>query len=207
MADAKIWTVSSVRSALVDRDPLSREHGDFDYNPHLTDHIRNNARTDAAVLIGLTDSDDPHVYLTQRTKSLRTHSGQIAFPGGKIDPEDADSVSAAMRECEEEIGIRRDELDLIGELPVYISGSGFRISPVVARVSHAARVKANPDEVDNVFTVPLDFLMREENYKLVSRFWNGNERFFYEVPYHDRYIWGVTAGISRMMAIWLGEKD
>jgi 8-oxo-dGTP pyrophosphatase MutT (NUDIX family) len=176
--------------------------GDFTFNRDLEDMIRHNATIDAAVLIGLHKRpalDSPMVVMTQRTASLRTHSGQIAFPGGRIDEDDRDAVDAALRECEEETGIARRHTSVIGTLPVYLSGSGFRIRPVVAYLQDGFEIAANPDEVEMVFDVPLSFLMDPANHKTGSRMWNGRQRYFYEMPYGERHIWGVTAGIIRLM--------
>lgn len=177
------------------------ESGDFTFNRDLEGIIRSNATKDAAVLIGLHDKGigDPNVLLTQRTESLRTHSGQIAFPGGRIDDTDADAVAAALRECEEETGIGSAYVDVVGVLPTYLSGSGFRIKPVIAELKSGYTVTPNPGEVETVFEVPLSFLMDPANHQHHSREWSGKKRYFYAMPYGDRYIWGVTAGIIRMM--------
>ncbi|MEM1378335.1 MAG: CoA pyrophosphatase [Pseudomonadota bacterium] len=174
--------------------------GDHAINPDVADALKSNAKKDAAVLIGVQErGGEPHVLLTQRTAALRTHSGQIAFPGGRIDPEDASPEDAARRECEEETGIDRESVSVIGRLPTYYSGSGFRIVPVLATVPKEVRLVPNPDEVDEIFFVPLAFLADPANHRIESREWNGKERFYYVMPYGDRYIWGVTAGIIRLM--------
>jgi 8-oxo-dGTP pyrophosphatase MutT (NUDIX family) len=139
------------------------------------------------------------VILTQRTAKLRTHSGQIAFPGGRIDPTDASPEAAALRESEEEIGLDPASVEIVGRMPDYVSGSGFRIAPVLGIVPEKHALKLNPDEVDDAFEVPLGFLMNAANHRRESRIWQEKERFFYTMPFADRYIWGVTAGIIRTL--------
>ncbi|MEL6920517.1 MAG: CoA pyrophosphatase [Pseudomonadota bacterium] len=174
--------------------------GDHAINPDVADVLKSNATKDAAVLIGVQErGGEPHVLLTKRTKALRTHSGQIAFPGGRIDPQDASPEDAARRECEEETGIDRRSVSVIGRLPTYYSGSGYKIAPVLATVPKEVRLVPNPDEVDEIFFVPLGFLADPANHRIESREWNGKERFYYVMPYGDRHIWGVTAGIIRLM--------
>lgn len=174
--------------------------GDHRLNPDEKDRFLNASYRDAAVLIPVVDRpDEPTVLLTQRTATLRTHSGQIAFPGGRVDPEDHNAAAAAIRECEEETGIDPGHINVVGQLPDYMSGSGFRIVPVLSVVAPGFRLAPNPHEVDAVFEVPLSFLMSEANHNRGSRVMNGHVRYFYEMPYGDWYIWGVTAGIIRMM--------
>lgn len=176
------------------------ETGDYLFNADLEDAIRGNAKKQAAVLIGVRDVDgEAHLMLTQRTATLRTHSGQIAFPGGRIDADDAGPNGAALRECEEETGIAPNFVEPVGRLPDYLSGSGFRIHPIIAHIHDGYTLRPNPDEVDHVFDVPLGFLMDERNHTLGSRDWNGKRRYFYEMPFGEHYIWGVTAGIIRVM--------
>ena len=186
---------------------VGNDGGDFLHNQDMEGLIRANATTDAAVLIGLVDRHEPMVLLTRRTHNLRTHSGQIAFPGGRIDADDRDAVAAALRECEEETGIAPNEVSVMGRLPRYFSGSGYRITPVVARIAPNHVLRPNPDEVDAVFEVPLGFLMRPENHVLASRHWQGKTRYFFEMTYGEHRIWGVTAGIIRMMYERLFDDD
>lgn len=174
--------------------------GDHVLNPEFADVLRANARKDAAVLIGVSErAGEAQVLLTQRTEALRTHSGQVAFPGGRIDAEDASPEAAALREAQEEVDLDPGLVTPVARLPDYYSGSGFRIVPVLAIVAPEPVLTPNPEEVDSVFDVPLAFLMDPANHRKESRIWQGRERFYYTMPFGERYIWGVTAGIIRTM--------
>jgi len=155
---------------------------------------------DAAVLMPVVDRrPDPTVLLTLRTDTLASHAGQIAFPGGKIDPGDADPVACALREAEEEIGLARDAVSLLGCLPPFLTGTGFRIFPVLARIEPDYGLMLNPAEVAEAFEVPLAFLMDAANHRRASRIVGGVERQFYEMPFGGHHIWGATAGIIRAL--------
>jgi 8-oxo-dGTP pyrophosphatase MutT (NUDIX family) len=171
--------------------------GDLDLDPALWARAGVAATRPAAVLVPVVDRPDPAVLLTQRTAELSSHAGQIAFPGGKIDPGDATPAAAAMREAEEEIGLRRGVIEPIGYLDLYLTFSGFRVLPTVARIAPEYRLTLNPSEVADAFEVPLAFLMDAQNHALHSRDWKGVTRRYYAMPFGERYIWGVTAGILR----------
>lgn len=178
----------------------AREHGDHLLNPTLVDYASGLKLKDAAVLVPVVDDgDDARVILTQRTATLRKHSGQIAFPGGSIDPQDGSPEQAAIREAEEEIGLAPHFVDPVGRLPTYFTTTGFRITPVLSVVRPGFDLKPNPTEVDDIFEVPLSFLMNEVNHQRSSRMFDGMERHFYLMPFEERNIWGVTAGILRTM--------
>jgi len=153
----------------------------------------------AAVLIPVVDHDEPTVLLTQRSAHLNEHAGQIAFPGGKIDATDASPRDAALREAEEEVGLDRSFVDPIGYLDLYGTGFGFRILPTVARVKPGFKLTINHSEVDDAFEVPLSFLMNPANHQLHSKEFRGMERSYYAMPFAERYIWGATAGILRVL--------
>jgi 8-oxo-dGTP pyrophosphatase MutT (NUDIX family) len=153
----------------------------------------------AAVLIPVVDHPQPTVLLTQRAAHLADHAGQIAFPGGKIDVTDASPLDAALREAWEEIGLERAFVDPIGYLDLYGTGFGFRILPTVARVQPGFTLDINRSEVDDAFEVPLAFLMDPANHQLHSKEFRGMERSYYAMPYAERYIWGATAGILRIL--------
>ncbi len=163
---------------------------------------------DAAVLVPLVLHDDGlSVLLTQRTAHLPTHAGQIAFPGGKVDTRDSSVSAAALRETEEEVGLHPRHVEVIGHLPVYTTGSGFHVTPVVALVHPPFNLDPNPGEVDAVFEVPLAFLMDPANHRRHALEWQGNHRQWFSMPYPEmrpgtsdpveRFIWGATAGMLR----------
>ena len=153
----------------------------------------------AAVLIAVVDHPQPTVLLTQRAAHLHDHAGQISFPGGKIDPEDASPLDAALREAWEEIGLSREFIDPIGYLDLYATGFGFRILPTVARVRPGFELRISEAEVDDAFEVPLAFLMDPANHQLHRKEFRGMERAYYAMPFEERYIWGATAGILRVL--------
>lgn len=176
------------------------DFGDHRFNPGHPRLKLAKALRDAAVLIPVVDhGHEATVLLTRRAEKLRNHSGQVAFPGGTVDPTDASPEAAALRETFEEIGLDRDYIEIIGRLPDYVSGSGYRIAPVLGIVRPGFSLTLNSDEVDAVFEVPLGFLMDPANHTRDSRMWNDLEWFFYEMPYGGRRIWGVTAGIIRTL--------
>lgn len=175
-------------------------HGDHLLNPELAPLFLDAPLRDAAVLIPVIDrGEEASVILTKRTEKLRSHSGQIAFPGGRLDPGDPTPEFAALRETEEEIGLSPDFIEIVGRMPDYVSGSGFRIVPVLSVVKPGFLLTINVDEVDDAFEVPLSFLMNPANHNRESRVWQDRERFFYTMPFGERYIWGVTAGIIRQV--------
>lgn len=152
----------------------------------------------AAVLIGLAAyPGEVRVILTQRTSSLRVHSGQIAFPGGKIDAADPSPIAAALREAKEEIGLEASEVEPLGILDPHLTSTGFCIIPVVAKVAAPVTFRINPREVDEAFEVPFAFLMDSANHALHHREIEGKMRQFHAMSYGMRNIWGVTAGILR----------
>jgi 8-oxo-dGTP pyrophosphatase MutT (NUDIX family) len=153
----------------------------------------------AAVLVPIVDHPQPTVLLTQRSAHLNDHAGQISFPGGKIDATDASPLDTALREAEEEIGLSREFIDPIGYLDLYGTSFGFRILPAVARIKPGFRLRINDSEVDDVFEVPLAFLMNPVNHQTHSKEFRGIERSYYAMPYEERYIWGATAGILRVL--------
>lgn len=181
-------------------DPAHLAHGDHVLNRDLMVHLDGIKLREAAVLVPVTeDGPNAQVILTRRAVAMRKHSGQVAFPGGAIDPEDGSAEIAAMREAEEEIGLDRRFVEPVGRLPVYLTSTGFRITPVLAVVQPGYELVANPAEVDAVFETPLSFLMDPANHRRESRVWENVERHYYVMPYGEHHIWGVTAGIIRTM--------
>jgi 8-oxo-dGTP pyrophosphatase MutT (NUDIX family) len=153
----------------------------------------------AAVLIPVVDHPEPTVLLTQRSPHLSNHAGQISFPGGKIDATDASPRDAALREACEEVGLSRDFIEPIGYLDLYGTAFGFRILPTVAKVRPGFKLVINEAEVVDAFEVPLAFLMNPENHQIHNKEFRGMERSYYAMPYAERYIWGATAGILRVL--------
>lgn len=156
----------------------------------------------AAVLIPIVQRAEPTVLLTERTANLSTHSGQVAFPGGRTDPEDADAAATALREAHEEVGLEAGTAQVLGELPVYRTGSAFIVSPVVALVRPDCVLRPNPHEVARIFEVPLAFLLDPAHHRRHVFEFAGQQREWYSMPYHDadgyeHFIWGATAGMLR----------
>ena len=154
--------------------------------------------TQAAVLVPLLQREEGlSVLLTQRTNHLRDHAGQISFPGGRMDPEDSGPNDTALRESEEEIGLDRNRVEVIGHMPQYLTVSGYSVTPVVGLVQAQAEYVLDEFEVADVFEVPLEFLMDPANHQV--RMWQSEQgsRRFYAMPYENRFIWGATAGMLR----------
>jgi len=185
-----------VPAALSDPSAPARR-GDLDLDPAAWERAGVVASRPAAVLVPVVDRPTPTVILTLRTADLASHAGQIAFPGGKIDPDDTSPLGAALREAQEEIGLAPALVEPLGYLDLYLTFSGFRIVPTVARVAPGYALNLNKSEVSEAFEVPLAFLMGPQNHQRHSRDWRGITRQYYAMPYEDRYIWGVTAGILR----------
>jgi 8-oxo-dGTP pyrophosphatase MutT (NUDIX family) len=139
------------------------------------------------------------VMLTQRTAHLHDHAGQISFPGGRVDEADRDRTCTALREAEEETGLARDLVQLIGQLPEWDIPTGFRVTPVVGWIEPPFELTPDPFEVAEVFEVPLSFLLDPENHRKHSDFSNGRQRHYYSMPYEGRNIWGATAGMLHML--------
>ncbi|MEG8054211.1 CoA pyrophosphatase [Sphingomonas aerolata] len=148
----------------------------------------------AAVLIAVTDRAEPGVILTQRTETMRKHAGQIAFPGGRIDPGE-DIVTAALREAEEEIALPRERVTVIGQADTYRTVTGFQVTPVIGVIPPDLVLHPSEAEVANVFEVPLEFLLDSGNHVETSVEWQGHERHYYEIIWNDRRIWGATAAM------------
>ncbi len=173
---------------------LPSARGDHDLNPGSEPE----AVRSAAVLVPVVAYENQTtVLLTQRSKDLPSHPGQVSFPGGKIDRTDATAVAAALRETHEETGIDPSFVDVAGFLDIYQTGTGYRVLPVVGIVQPGFEVRPEPGEVDEVFEVPLEFLMNPGNHKTHSGEWRGVRRYYYAIPYDKYYIWGATAGMLR----------
>ena len=182
-----------------------RPRGDHDLNPDFYDPSK--SLTPAAVLVPIVDRDaGPTVLLTRRTDHLYHHAGQISFPGGQVDPVDSNAEAAALRETEEEIGLPRRHITLVGTLDTYVTRTGFEVLPKVGVVAPPFPLAPDSFEVAEVFEVPLDFFLVPENRKTHSRVYQGKERHFYVFPYRDYFIWGATAGMLVNLVEVLGDR-
>ncbi|MFL6858729.1 MAG: CoA pyrophosphatase [Allosphingosinicella sp.] len=151
--------------------------------------------TPAAVLVGIVDRPLPTVILTARPETMRKHPGQISFPGGRIDPADADAVDAALREAEEEVGLARRFVEVIGTTDRYRTVTGFEVTPVVAVVRTGFALAPQPSEVADVFEAPLHVLLDPARQSVRTAEWRGRERTYYEIVWEGRRIWGATAAM------------
>lgn len=178
------------------------ERSDFDLDPELRARLMPGVgRRPAAVLCPIVErSGALHVVLTHRAGHLKHHAGQVAFPGGKVDPADPSPLATALREAAEEIGMTPDLVDVVGALDPYQTGTGFRVTPFVGFVAAHWRPVLDPGEVAGVFEAPLDFLMDPANRQRHTRTWQGIERAFYAMPWGEHYIWGATAGMLKGLA-------
>jgi 8-oxo-dGTP pyrophosphatase MutT (NUDIX family) len=162
---------------------------------HDLDLVGDETLLPAAVLIAVTDRADPGVILTRRTETLRQHAGQIAFPGGRIDAGDESVVAAALREAEEEIGLPRSRVTVIGAADRYLTVTGFAVTPVIGVIPPDLTLVPSEAEVASVFEVPLAFLLDTANHLEASVEWQGRERHYYEIQWGDHRIWGATAAM------------
>jgi 8-oxo-dGTP pyrophosphatase MutT (NUDIX family) len=213
-------TGAAIRQMLHDDTPLDTPmpNGNGPNNPGQTrrgDHDLNDAGMrpkppliPAAVLVPLIERDDGYtVLLTERSADLSKHAGQISFPGGRIEGDGETPEQAALREAEEEIGLTDDYIEVIGDLDVYEVRTGFEVFPVVGLVRTGFDLTLDPGEVAGAFEVPLSFVLNPRNHHRQSRPFYGRLRYFYVLPFEDRYIWGATAGmLINLYEVLTGEK-
>ena len=160
----------------------------------------------AAVLVPIIHGPEPGVLLTLRAATLRAHAGQVAFPGGRIDADDGSPEAAALREAQEEIGLRPEDAELMGRLPEYVTGTGFHITPVLALIPAGLALVPNPDEVASIFILPLATLLDPAAPEQRTRLFRGRQRRFWVWPHEEHYIWGATAAILVQLAARLREQ-
>jgi len=189
--EAIVSAVASHQNNLVEQ-PLLDPGRDLDWGGVVKDQDL----IPAAVLIPLVvRAEGMTVLLTQRTENLRHHPGQISFPGGHIEDSDVDAVAAALREAEEEIGLAGHHVEIVGQMDRYQTGTGFEVTPIVGFVAEHYEWQLDPTEVDEIFEVPMAFIMNPVNHRLETRVIRGSPRRYFVLPYEERYIWGATAGM------------
>src|SRR5262249_20631134 len=203
MEQGAVLPAGALRSGSVNRDyVLARlaaapapgmRRGDHDLNPDL---LPDRPLTQAAVLVPLIERPEGlTVLLTRRSDHLQDHAGQISFPGGRVEPGDADALATALREVEEEIGLSRALVTPIGVLDTYVTRTGFEVTPVVGLVTPPLSLTPDPIEVAAVFEVPLSFILAPASRQRPSALYAGKMRCLYVFPWRDYYIWGATAGM------------
>jgi 8-oxo-dGTP pyrophosphatase MutT (NUDIX family) len=198
------WTFDTFREQvgpLLRREaPTSWDRSDDDMNAKarmIPDGVKPKP---AAVLVGILDEREGlSVLLTQRKSTLSKHAGQIAFPGGRLDAGET-ALSAALREAEEEVGLAPRFVQPLGYLDGYLTVTGYFVVPVVALINSGHQLQAQAEEVDDIFSVPLDFLMEGANRQTHTREWNGLQRHYFVYPFGERYIWGATAGMIKNLS-------
>ena len=189
--------ITRLRAAVVQ--DTGRASSDFDLNPDLRPVGR--SLRPAAVLMAFEPSAAGlRLYLTKRASGLKHHPGQIAFPGGKLDAADADPTAAALREAEEEIGLPRGAVEVLGAMPEHETVTGFRVTPIFGLVRHSFEPRAEAGEVEEIFTVPFDHIADSSRYIVEGRYFRGVHRRYYTVPWGPYYIWGATARMLRVLA-------
>ncbi|MBL4751372.1 MAG: CoA pyrophosphatase [Amylibacter sp.] len=180
---------------------------DFDLNQDQPKFLPSELRN-AAVLIPLfAGPNGLEVIFTKRSTAMRHHPGQISFPGGKQDVTDTSLAHTALREAEEEIGLGQKDVKMIGALPKHVTVTSFLVRPYVGLVPDDFKAKLSTGEVSEIFTAPLNHLLHSENYQIEGRIWQGQQRYYFTVPYGPYYIWGATARMLRMLADIVGNQD
>ncbi len=180
---------------------------DYDLNPGVRAKPGRLLKPAAVLVPIVIHCDGPTILLTKRTAHLSDHAGQISFPGGRIEPSDADADAAALRETHEEVGLEPDRVRIVGRLSPYITVTGYTITPVVGLVTPPFTLTPDPFEVADTFEVPLAFILDPTNHERHSRETEFGRRHFYVLPYQDRYIWGATAGMLVNLAQMLADDD
>jgi 8-oxo-dGTP pyrophosphatase MutT (NUDIX family) len=180
---------------------------DFDLNQDQPKFRPSELRNAAVLIPLLAGSNGLEVVFTKRSTAMRHHPGQISFPGGKQDVTDTSLAHTALREAEEEIGLAQNDVKMIGALPKHVTVTSFLVRPYVGLVPDDFKAKLSTDEVSEVFTVPLNHLLHPKNYQIEGRVWQGQQRYYFTVPYGPYYIWGATARMLRMLADIVENPD
>ena len=192
MENHKSRHITNIKSNLVKYGSCS---SDFDLNPDMDLDQKFNF-LEASVLIPiLTFKKDLEILLTKRSNNLKNHPGQIAFPGGKKDQIDSSPIETALRETQEEVGLNPKNVEIIASLPLHRTATGFVIKPYLGLINQPFSETLRQGEVDEIFTVPYEYILNEKNFSIQTRKWNGSQRSYYVVPYGPYYIWGATARI------------
>ena len=196
-----IISKSNIRRAIAQ---ITKPTSDFDLN---SSNYKNSGQTkEAGVLLPIIRQfDGICLVLTKRAAHLSTHPGQISFPGGKRENKDTNIEATALREAQEEIGLKTEVVEVLGRLPVHETVTGFQITPIIGWIETNWTAVADPNEVTEVFQVPLSYITNIKNFQIQDRVWNGRKRYYYTVPYGPYYIWGATACILYNFAMELGE--
>jgi len=192
MENHKSRQITNIKSNLLKYGSCS---SDFDLNPDMNLDQKFNF-LEASVLIPiLTFKKDLEILLTKRSNKLKNHPGQIAFPGGKKDQIDSSPIETALRETKEEVGLNPKNVEIIASLPSHKTATGFVINPYLGLINQPFNETLRQGEVDEIFTVPYEYILNEKNFSIQTRKWNGSQRSYYVVPYGPYYIWGATARI------------
>ena len=192
MENHKSRHITNIKSNLVKYGSCS---SDFDLNPDMNLDQKFNF-LEASVLIPiLTFKKDLEILLTKRSNNLKNHPGQIAFPGGKKDQIDSSPIETALRETQEEVGLNPKNVEIIASLPSHKTATGFVIKPYLGLINQPFSETLRQGEVDEIFTVPYEYILNEKNFSIQTRKWNGSQRSYYVVPYGPYYVWGATARI------------
>ena len=192
---------SNIRRAIAQ---LTKPTSDFDLNSR---NYKSSGQTkEAGVLLPIIRQfDGTYLVLTKRAAHLSNHPGQISFPGGKRENKDSNIDATALREAQEEIGLKAEVVEVLGRLPAHETVTGFQITPIIGWIERSWTAVANPNEVTEIFQVPLSYITNIKNFQIQDRIWNGRKRNYYTVPYGPYYIWGATACILYNFAMKLGE--
>ncbi len=181
-------------------------HTHEDIDTEHPDTLTEPLRPAAVLVLVVNHAHGPTVLFTQRTAHLHDHAGQISFPGGRRDPEDINAIATALRETEEETGVAIEKIQLLGQLPDYITGTGYCVTPIVGWIEPPVAYAPDPFEVAECFEVPLAFLLDEKNHKREAKMYKGKMRSYHAIPFEQRYIWGATAGMLISMFQALNTK-